>query len=732
MTDGPRPERADASRDPFGLWALVRMLYRRWGLIFGVGAAFAAAAFAATMVAPRDYRATSLVMVNARQERVVAASEDVLSPAAPDSAVVDSEIEVIKSPELIARLVDALSLTEDPAWNDRLRAKGPLAQILDPIKAALKPPAPGQSARDDVADKLAEAIEARRRGLSYVIEITARAGTALEAQKIANTMADLYLQSQVEAREETARRANSWLTDRLDTLREEVQQKDAAVQAYRAETGLLSSEGQSLTEQQISNVQNSVLQAQADLAEKEARYRQLQQLIRAGSSPASIADALNSSVIRDLRTREADIARRQSDVESRYLGNHPSVLSIRSERADIQRQIQEEIQRISTNLGNEVGVARARLETMRGSLTNARGELAGANSAEVRLRELEREAAAARGVYEGYLQRLQQIADQERLHTTVSRLISHARAPETPFFPNMRIALAIAAAAGLLFGFGAGLIAEALDHTINTTDDLEQRVGMPAIASIPALREGALRSLPPMDRNPARYLVEKPMSAFAESIRVLRTAVVYSQLDRDKRVVAITSALPAEGKTTMSICLARIAAMSGQSVIVVDCDLRRRSLNAFLEREPRQGLLQVLSREASWRDVVTQDPQSHADVLPLAAAAFNPRDVFGLQETRDLVQELAEVYDLVILDCPPMLAVAETRVVVTLADFVVVVAQWGKSATHAVRTTIEQTLQAGAPVLGVALNRVDTNAPGRSSYSDTLYYYQAQKHYYSS
>jgi Mrp family chromosome partitioning ATPase len=127
-----------------------------------------------------------------------------------------------------------------------------------------------------------------------------------------------------------------------------------------------------------------------------------------------------------------------------------------------------------------------------------------------------------------------------------------------------------------------------------------------------------------------------------------------------------------------------------------------------------------------------QDQQSHAEILPLAAAGFTPRDVFGTNLMHTLIQELSESYDLVILDCPPMLAVAETRVVVMLSDFVVVVAQWGRSAAPAVRSTIEQTLASGAPILGVALNCVDAHAPGRSSYSDTLYYYQARKHYYSS
>jgi capsular exopolysaccharide synthesis family protein len=469
-----------------------------------------------------------------------------------------------------------------------------------------------------------------------------------------------------------------------------------------------------------------VLQAQADLAEREARYRQLQDLQQSGAPLETIGNAINSETIRTLRDREAEITRRQSDLENRYLPTHPAVQQVRAERADIENQIQQEIRRISVNLGNEVSVSRARLATLQGSLHEATGDLSSNSNASVRLRELEREATASRQVYESYLQRYQEIADQDQLNTSDARLMSYARVPRAPSSPKLRIALALAIAAGLFLGFGVGVLLEMFDQSVKNADELEAKVGYPAIASIPTISKRMMRQMPPAERHPSGYLVGRPMSAFTEALRVLRTVIVYSKLDFSVRVVAITSALPDEGKTTISMCLARVAAMSGQRVVVVDCDLRKQSINDVLDVETDVGILQVLAGEAPWRSAIVRDPNSDAHVLPVATSGFTPRDVFGSDAMSRLVGELRAHYDLVVLDCAPILAVAETRVLVKHADTVVVVARAGRSAVGAVRSAIQQVEGAGGKVLGVALNCV---LPHWQSYADSLYFYQSKSYY---
>jgi capsular exopolysaccharide synthesis family protein len=232
--------------------------------------------------------------------------------------------------------------------------------------------------------------------------------------------------------------------------------------------------------------------------------------------------------------------------------------------------------------------------------------------------------------------------------------------------------------------------------------------------------------MPPAERHPSGYLVGRPMSAFTEALRVLRTVIVYSKLDFSVKVVAVTSALPNEGKTTISMCLARVAAMSGQKVCVVDCDLRMQSINDVIDIETDVGILQVLAGEAPWRSAIVRDPNSDAHVLPVATAGFTPRDVFGSDAMAQLIADLREHYDLVVLDCAPILAVAETRILVAQADTTVLVARSGKTPVGALRAAAAQTEAAGGSVLGIALNCV---LPHWQTYTDSLYFDQSKSYY---
>lgn len=684
----------------FGIDAALSMMRRRLWIMAAVGAAVATAVFTFMQLSAPVYQATALVMINPRQERVISSEASIVSQLPRDSSAIDSEIELLRSPALTTQLTDALEQIDNEA-----------------------------GAASDQPRGIGGGIAVRRRGITSVIEIAATSTDPERAPLIANTYADVYIASQVNARIDTAQRANTWLGRRLAELREDVERKESAAETFRIQAGLMAASGTSLVESQITNIQTQVLQAEADVAAAEARYRQAQSLSNSGNSLESTASVLNSEEIQSLRSREADIARRQSDLETRYLPTHPDVQAIRSEREDMERQIRQATQRILAGLSDDVSVARARLTTLRGSLASATGELGSNSSASVRLRELEREAAASRQVYESYLQRYQEIADQDQLNSSDARLISYATEPTSPSSPRLRISLALAIAAGLLFGIGAGVAVEVLDRSVKNADELEAKTGFPAIASIPTISKRMLAQVPPGERHPAGYLVARPMSAFTEALRVLRTVIVYSKIDLASKVVAVTSALPDEGKTTLSACLARVAAMSGQRVLVVDCDLRKQSISDVLDVESEVGLLQVLAGEVPWRQAIVRDQASEAHILPVSTAGFTPRDVFGTDAMKRLINELRGHYELIILDCAPILAIAETRIVVQHADSVVIVARAGRSATGAVRSAIAQTEGAGGKVLGIALNCV---LPHWQSYSDALYFYDSKSYYTAS
>jgi capsular exopolysaccharide synthesis family protein len=726
----------EPSAPPIGVVDILNMLRRRLGVMLGVGLLVAAAAFAVLALQPRTYDALAVLMINAAQERVVEENQ-AFRESSTSSAAVDSEVEVLRSRRIAERVATNLKLIENPRWNgaqqqlglmDRLRQL-PQRFGVSPQGAAEPPTLEERQAA--VVEAVADALSVRRRGVSFVIEVRARAGNPDDAAALANAVVDAYFAEVQEARLASAQRASAWLGQRLEQLRRDVQQRDAEVEAFRRSQGLVAADGRLFSEDQTGGAQQAVFAARADVAEKEARLAQVERLIRSGGSPDSIAGALNSLVIRDLRAREAELTARLSELENRYLEQHPSVQSVRAEIQTVQVQIRAEVLRIQTSLRNEVEIAQERLRSLERNLASARGELLENNSALVRLRELERDAEAARTVFNGFQQRFYEILDQGQLSGADARLVTVATPPKSPSAPNLQLALLLALAIGVGAGLAAALIAEATDDTLKNADAVQRRLGVRSVGSIPLLRPGAMRMLDPVDRHPAGYLLERPMSAFSEAIRMLRASVLFADLDRKTRIVAITSALPGEGKTTCALSLARAAAVAGQRVVLVDCDLRRRSLNTLLDIAPHRGILEVLTGEADWRSVVGRDEFSGCHVLPASEAPFTPQDVFGSQAMERLVQELKQEYGLVIFDCPPALLVADSRMLAQLADAVVVIARAGRTPIKALSAAIEDLGGASLPFVGVALNCVDPKAAGARRYSSSSYYKYAYREYYS-
>ncbi len=696
----------------FSLKWIFAFLVRRWILIAATGAVVFALAFTAFMLQPPQYQATAMLMVNAGQDQVLPDQMTVGRDAAPPAQIVDSQLEVLRSSMLAGRLVDTLGLINDPEWNTNLDdPDAPAANDQSPAATAYR-----AEMRQDVIDNVNGAIDVRRRGLTFAAEVGVTSQSPERAAEMANRLVELFQQYQLESRIESAARANTWLSARLETLRTDVQAKEAAVENYRAQTGLVSTQGQLLIEQQITDAQSSLMQARADLSERQARYSQLQDLVNQGGSADTIATVLNSVVITQLRAQEATIARRQADFESRYGEAHPALANVRAEREDVRNQINAEIRRIQIGMRNDVDIATARVAQAQATLDTLRTQMSGGGPEMVRLRELEREAAAARTVYESFLQRGHELEEQGTMRTPPAELVSAAAVPTEKASPRLSISFILSFALGLGLGLVVAFLAEALDEGFASSDDVERKTGSPALASIPRLRRSELRQSTTSAQHPAAYMLERQMSAFTEAFRVLRTTILFAAGHPKTQVVAVTSALPNEGKTTTSLCLARVSALSGQRVLLIDCDLRRRSLKEVLDIEPPVGLLQVLSGEVTWRQAVYLDEATGMCVLPVSGSGFTPKEIFGAEDMSRLIADLRGSFDLIVLDCAPVLAVAETRVAAAKADCVVLVSRWQKTPMRAVRAALQQLNDAGASIRGVTLNGVDRRVPGYYSY----------------
>lgn len=723
----------EAQNDELGLGRLIDVFRRRiWVFAVTAGVVFLLVA-AATLSSTRLYTATAQVQIDMRERRVLGDVESVMSGMSGDTSAVETETQILQSRTLAGRVVDQLKLYADPAFAPP--EKPGLAQQIATAFGAAPKISPAEAAaaqtraREAAITSLLRSTRITRVGLTYIIDIGVTLPEAEKAAEIANTYAELYLTQQLETKYDTIARANEWLSKRLDDLRAEVQTKEREVEMYRTQSGLLSAEGSTLTEQSIAQLNLELVQSRAALAERTARLRGVENAVAAGGSPESAAEALASPVIAQLRDRQADLARERAELSTKLGPKHPDMQRIAKEQSDLEQQIQNQVRLIVENLRNEVSIARQRVASIEESLGAQRTNLSANNLGAVKLGELEREAEASRTLYEAFLNRFKQIAEQSGIEQPDARIQSRASTPLAPSSPNTQLNLAIGLVLGLALGAVAVFLIELLERGLRTSEDVTRRIGVPYLGAVPYLDKTA-RMVDGEFVSAENYVLKRPVSAFGEALRNIRAGIFFANPDRRVKVLAITSSVPDEGKTTTSLGIARISALAGSRTVIVDCDLRRRSATHALGIEVEKGLTEVLFKTATLQDVIRKDPGSGADVVPLAQAEFTPRDLFGSDAMRQLIEQLRAKYDVIILDTAPVLPLADTRVLAALADTVLVVARWGRTPAALVKEAVEQLRSHNARVGGVVLEAVETNMIARLLYDKSDYYSELYQTYY--
>ena len=728
-----------------------RLWRHKWLLVTTVGLVTLAAAIYVAQATPR-YAAKAKILIGVPRTNI-ADVENVLRGLQINRAQLESEMQVLTSRSLVTRVVDKLDLVNEPEFNPRLRPPSrsllhqwfpgigldPLGWIPERWRVALSggaagsaeppPPTPEeveQQVRRAAVAKVRASLSVRIEGRSRVIEVTARSPDPKLAAGLVNTLADLYLLEQLEAKFEATRRAAAWLNDRVQDLRRQVEASERAVEEYRREHGLIESKDTTVTEQQVAEINTQLILARTKTAEAGARLRQIRSLLTSERGVESAAEVLASPLIQSLRERETDVTRRAAEMATEYGPRHPKMINVKAELDDIRERLEAEVEKIVHGLDNELEVARIREQTLDRNLENLRAEAAKLNTFQGRLRVLEREAAANRTLFDTFLSRWKETGRQEEIQHADARIISYAEVPARPVSPRKTRIVGAALGFSVFLGIFLVYLIEELDSGFRSSEQIESMTGYGVLSLVPLLTRLRLKR-----NQPVTYAMDRPASSFAEALRTLYTGILLSNVDTPPKSLLITSSLPEEGKTVISAAMARLLARSGRRVLLIDADLRRGQIAKVLDLPNEYGLVEILGRrQHSLDEVVQHDGVSGLHVLTTGGTVVpNPPDLLDSDRMRALLSEAGEAYDLIVIDSPPVRLVSDTRILSHLVDKTVFVIRWAKTRRGVATLGIKQIVEAGASVAGVVLSIVDVPKNARYGYADSGYYYGSSRKY---
>ncbi len=736
------------------------------------------------LTASKRYTGTAVLLIDSRKMQGLQTQAPAGGDSPIDSAMVDSQVEVLKSETIATSVIKQLNLLDSREFTGN--EGGLLTSISDLFSGLFPEQRPSQDALMRIAiGKLASNLSIKRVGLSYVIEISYQALSPDQAARVANAVADGYINDSLESKYQASRRAAVWLQDRLKELRAQASSAERAVVDFKAKNNIVDAGGRLLTEQQLAEINSSLTQARAQRAEAQAKLERITSILNADDNDskvilndlATVTDTMNNPVITKLRQTYLDYAARQADWSNRYGPTHLAVVNLRNQMREIRHSITEELRRTAEVYKSDLAIAKAREESGQKSLNDTIALSNGTNQAQIALRDLESNAQSARALSDNFLQLYMVSVQQQSFPITEARVITQASNAPNKTSPKTTLILLATLIGGAILAGGVAILLDMLDRVFRTVSQVEQHLHTSCLASIPTIgseqsvglsghpllskagrlfNRRAKRAQPPAARpapaqasglpqrselgssfpqphrdrlltandSVGRYVINSPFSRFAEGFRSIKLACDLSSYGSSNKVVGITSGLPNEGKSTISEALAQTVAQGGSRTLLIDGDIRNPSLTARLAPTAKAGLIDVVLGRVNWTEAVWIDPQTNLHFLPCVVSSrfSNSSDVLASPQMERLFQHLREHYDRIVLDLSPLAPVIDVRATGALADSYVLVIEWAKAKVDILERVLSETPIVRERLLGAVLNKVNMAVMTRYDIYSAGYY----------
>ncbi len=729
---------------------LLAIARRQWRIVVFAVVGALALGVAYIFSAVPQYTSSIELLIDANNKKIVD-QLSLVSGVADDEASILSQVELLKSDRIAQAVVDKLNLADNKTFING-RASG-LGLVLGAIRNVVDFRswfASGHDADDktrltrQAVVKLVDNVEVSRVGRTYVLSISYTSPDPNLAATIARQYGEAYLDDQLNSKYEATRRAGDWLQQRIAELKQKSLDTDLAVQKFKQDKQLISTEGSLLSDQQLSQLNAQLIIAQSNLATADAKYSSIKSIIDSGDINSAVTDSLANQVINSLRGKFVEASKLESDISRRLGPDHIRAQQLRADMKEYQNLIFSELGRIAQSYQVEAQVAQDRVTALNQQVTAATHVSIAANDAQVQLRELERESETYKNLYQNFLQKYQESVQQQSFPVTEARVISPAVVANAPSKPRKQLVLFASAFLGLLLGAGFGAFREYRDRFFRIPEQVREELDLEPLGMVPKVASVAIEAANEADesRHPraivkstsvANYVVANPLSSFAETLRSAKIAIDLQTSGKKTKIIGIVSILPGEGKSTLSVNFAELLASQGSKTLLIDGDLRNPGATKQLGRNATEGILEVVRGGASLPGALLFNRETKLAFLPAVVKHRVPysSEILGSSGMDDLLRQASDNFDYIIVDLPPLGPVVDAKAISQKVDCFLLVIEWGMTSRKAVRTELSKNGAIAAKCAGALLNKVDSaKSKLYETYGSSEYYSYRYKSYY--
>ena len=668
-------------------------LRRRWKIILAATLAVPAITLGGILLSPTTYTATGIVLYDPASA-AIPGDDNLPQDAANEDAVTASQGQIIASQPAAAQIAQQLNFVATPEFNATLRKRGLLARWL----ALPKPPSAMV-----LADATRRSLDVEVLPGSRILTISFTSTSPRIAADAANLAMKLYLNHERDQSFAALTDAQDWLESHSADVQTQLDQTETQLAQARATAGVVQGAQASLTTETVSRLAASLVQAQADLAMNQARLK-----TAAAGGDAAAANAAIAPNLLPLRQSQAQLLAQVQSLAGQYGPNYPPLQDAQAQLVAITSEITAETGRELDAAKAEVAADAAQIATLQAALANARSQAQAEDEESAPIRALEQRAAAGQDMLRAMTQQAGQLAQDASLTKPDASILSTASIPTEPSTPHHGLILLASLGLGFCAGLLLAALRDALDTSLRSGTEIRAQTGLTCFALVPESSRPYLAAL------------EAPFSLYAEQLRALRTGL--GLIGGPCRIIAITAARPGEGKTTLTIALARSLAAAGLRVLAIDGDIRQPSFDPLFRTGGAKGLTDYLAGLALREEIIIDDRLTGAKIMPAGTQAKSALSLFLSPALPQFLLTLREDFDVILIDAPPAFALAEGRVLARLADCALLCIRWGQTPRRVVRAAITLLQETGVVIAGTALTRVNAAAHEKSGYADAEVY----------